>query len=376
MRPAIGSQAKALRGLRARWALFLILGAGWLAGIGWLVKLGQRDYVTGWLLAAALVFGVQAIFVWSDLPKNMPKGGKSLLPGFGPGTWLSFLRLTLISLLAGFFWPPPPGGWLAWLPFTLYVAFSVLDLLDGVAARFSGTASELGERLDIRLDGLGVLVATSLAYHYGAAGWWFLLVGVVRYAYVFGIWTRSRRGLDFHISENLWRRPIAGIQMGICATLLAPGLPRDFTVFLSTLSMAPFLANFLYDWLAGIGWLKIKWPLSAPLARQTWNWTAILLRAVIFATLCWRFVIGAPLEGSLLLEAALGFGLALGVTVRPLVVVLLVLMAIDSLAGTSAIIFIVTFFGMALLYLGGGEIALIKSEDKWMVRRAGDNTAS
>ena len=95
-----------------------------------------------------------------------------------------------LGLLAGFVFLPQPSGGLAWLPALLYTLAIMADYLDGYFARLTHHATVLGEILDIEFDALGILMATSLAVHYGQLPWWYLPIGLSRYLFLFGIWWR------------------------------------------------------------------------------------------------------------------------------------------------------------------------------------------
>ncbi len=363
----------ALFKLRARWALFLLIGllvilaSSSLLSVAWPVAAAQA-----WAVLAAGVFFAQLLIMWFDLPKNVSVINGKLLPRFGPGTWLSLGRVLVLSMLAGFLWPPRLAGWLAWLPFALYLFYCLADLADGYAARVSGVVTALGEKLDLDLDGRGLLVATLLAVHYEAAGWWFTLVGLARYLFVFAACVHKQLGGTFKLHPNSLRRQLAGAQMGIGVALLAPQLPTGVTVFVSTLSMFPFVGNFLFDWLVAAGWLRIK---KSSHRRKAWlalsGWGLLLTRLAL-ASLLILDLWGEQADLYFVLDVILGLIFLFGLAGRTAAFALLVETGF-RLQGQAvhALDFAILFLGMILLYLGIGEFAWRSIKEGWIFRRWG-----
>lgn len=354
--------AAALRSLRAQWALFSFLGAVALAASVWLLMTTWQPALS-WGFFAAVAFALQMAFLWLDLPFNKPSERRPLLAAFGLGTWVSLLRLLLLSALVAFVAFPQPDGLVGWLPFVVCLFFNVGDLLDGYLARVTGTSTRLGERMDLALDGRGVLVASLLAWHYGTAGWWYLLVGFARYLFVFGIWLRKRLGLHFISFENPLRRPLAGVQMGVGTALLAPGMPIELGLLASTLTMLPFLVNFTYDWLIGIGWMQQS---KRPLAARAWLDTLLLALRLAVGLLLY---IAAPPLATWLFGLAILFGI--GGRLSPFG--LLIAMSAGLLnAPTQLPDLALITLGLVLLYLGSGRFTLLGMNEGWLFRRQGE----
>ncbi|UCF91832.1 MAG: CDP-alcohol phosphatidyltransferase family protein, partial [Desulfobacterales bacterium] len=103
----------------------------------------------------------------SGLQANYHPQTKVWRPQLGLATWITLLRGILIAMLAGFIlqpWPPSdlPPLWLIWAPGLLYLAAAVLDYGDGLIARIRHHETRLGERLDLEIDALGLLIASFL----------------------------------------------------------------------------------------------------------------------------------------------------------------------------------------------------------------------
>jgi CDP-diacylglycerol---glycerol-3-phosphate 3-phosphatidyltransferase len=224
--------------------------------------------------------------LWRGLPLNHRPGERDLLPTLGPGTRLTLLRALCLALIAGFLCAPWPPGGLAWLIVLLYTLASIADYLDGYAARVRNHATRLGERLDMEYDGLGVLTVTLLAVSFGQLPWWYLGLGLARYAFVFGLWQRRRRGLPvYEIPPSAHRRLFAGFQMGFLSAVLWPIVPADGATLAGALFAAPMALGFGRDWLAASGRLDPAHPaykrVQRGLVRLTRYWLPPLWRVLL-----------------------------------------------------------------------------------------------
>jgi CDP-diacylglycerol--glycerol-3-phosphate 3-phosphatidyltransferase len=138
---------------------------------------------------------------------------------------------------------------------------AVLDFFDGWVARVTRRTSDLGEYLDMHWDGFGVMVACLLLIQYGQAPIWYILVGLARYLFVFGIWLRQRWGWTVYpLLPSRIRRGLAGSQMGFIAVILLPVFTPPATLVAATLFMIPFSIAFLRDWLTVSGVIKAAAP--------------------------------------------------------------------------------------------------------------------
>ena len=242
---------QALESLRKRWASILTLQALLLlAGTTVLLNWWTEGYAIRWLGLAALSSLVYLGILWRFLAFNSRPGEKILLPDLGPGNLLTILRGLFLALWMGFLFSPWPPGWLAWVPGLLYSIVAIADLFDGYLARKFDHQTLMGERLDLSLDGLGMLVASILLVQYGQVPAWYLLVGLARYLFVAGIWLRRMLGKPvFELSPNPTRRPFAGAQMGFAAVVLYPYFGPPGTALAAALFAVPFLVGFTVDWL-------------------------------------------------------------------------------------------------------------------------------
>jgi CDP-diacylglycerol--glycerol-3-phosphate 3-phosphatidyltransferase len=254
----------AMTSLRRQWAAQAVLsalaaGAAWAGLRAW----WGLGYATGWLATSGLVLGYLLWTLWRLLRYNQRQGEQVLLPSLGAGNTLTFVRGVLVAGLAGFLFWPRSEGWAAWIPGVFYTVAGLLDYLDGYLARITNHTTRLGELLDLNVDGIGVLAATLLVVQYGQAPWWYLLVGLVRYLFVFGLWLRRRLKLPIYdLPPSIRRRAFAGLQMGFLFVMLWPVFTPPATHLAALVFSVPFLGGFLYDWL-----LVCSGPHPGPLPR-------------------------------------------------------------------------------------------------------------
>ena len=92
-----------------------------------------------------------------------------------------------------------------------------------------------------------MLAACLLLIQYGQAPVWYILVGLARYLFVFGLWLRQKMGLtNYPLPPNRIRRGLAGSQMGFIAVILLPVFTPPATLVAATLFMTPFSIAFLH----------------------------------------------------------------------------------------------------------------------------------
>jgi CDP-diacylglycerol--glycerol-3-phosphate 3-phosphatidyltransferase len=149
----------------------------------------------------------------------------------------------------------------AWYPALLYTTGDLADYLDGYLARKTNQVTPLGEALDLEWDALGMLVAFSLAVHYGVLPVWFLALGFARYLYIFAVALRRRRGEPIHpLPPSDSRRPLAGLTMGFVSVMLWPIVPPDAAMLAGAFFFVPFAAGFLRDGLVVTGVIDAESP--------------------------------------------------------------------------------------------------------------------
>jgi len=232
--------------LQNKWVIFVVLAVlSTLGSAAAISALWSTENAFRWGLISGIVLFYQFIFLHRRLTTNHRLGEVDLLPTFGMGNALTMLRGVFFAWTAGFLFSPRPESILAWMPAVLYTTAIILDLVDGYAARVGNHTTELGTTLDTELDALGLLVAISLAVWYGTLPVWFLPIGAARYAFMFGLWLRERRGLPvFELPPSTSRRPIAGLTMGFTSAMLWPIVSPPGSILAGVLFLLPFAASF------------------------------------------------------------------------------------------------------------------------------------
>jgi CDP-diacylglycerol--glycerol-3-phosphate 3-phosphatidyltransferase len=311
------------------------------------------------------------------LKDNHRQGEMLLLPTLGAGNAVTLLRGLLLGLLAGFLFSPRPLSGLAWAPALLYTLAILADYLDGYLARVTHHATLLGETLDMEFDALGMLVATTLAVGYGQMPAWYLLPGLARYLFVFGMWLRSRQGKPVYpLAHKASRRMMAGFQMSFTSVLLWPLFSPPATVLAGVVFTLPFLAGFTEDWLevsGRIGPASHRYQAARRLATVVGTvWLPLLLRLVLAAIVLGSTIAG---QGSILglVMSIAAIMLALGVAGR--------LAALGLLVATCSVILthglevgngLMLVCTVAVTLLGSGAYSIWRPEDALLNRRAGE----
>jgi CDP-diacylglycerol--glycerol-3-phosphate 3-phosphatidyltransferase len=352
-----------------------------------------------WLALSGLALGYGLWVLWRNLLANHRLDESALLPTLGPGNLLSLTRGLCIGLLAGFLFGPWPPGALAWVIVALYTAADVSDYFDGYLARRANHVTPLGAALDIEFDGLGTLVVILLAISFGQLPPWYVVLGVARYLFLFGLWLRRRLNRPIHETPpSVHRRVFAGFQMGFLSVVLWPIMPRPMALLAGTIFGAATGLGFLRDWLVVSGAID---PASVAYRRAqsalfrlfaVWLpplWRALLavsmiaiLRAVwpILPPLAWRDLLagwGAPAP------AVPGIAAALTAIVGSTLVVLGVFGRVLSITLTVPIGFDIAARGLhwqnglalvCIIFLqlfGTGPLSLAPLDERFITHRLG-----
>jgi CDP-diacylglycerol--glycerol-3-phosphate 3-phosphatidyltransferase len=398
MKPQYPEAKSNLYSLRKRWAVLTVACFLALAASYMLFQSQWRPvFANRWLILTALGFIYLLWILWTGLPENYREGEDKLLSSLGAGNYLTILRGTLIAALMGFLLAPRPEGWVAWMPGVCYTLAAIIDLFDGYIARLTSQTTRLGEALDLKLDGLGVLAAALVATRYGQVPTWYVLVGIARYLFVAGLWLRKRLGKPvYELPESASRRPFAGAQMGFLAVALLPVFSPPGTYVAGILFAIPFLTGFARDWLLVCSVLKPglanyqKHATSVAGSRRhlLQQWIPLILRAATVSLTGVALVSKAEVHAALFQGSApAGLSLILMLLLQMIGLALIALGAAGRTA-TLAILFsvgiqqrlaVLTSLDVALMivatglfFLGTGPFSLWKPEDKIIRRRLGE----
>jgi len=369
---------------RRWWTVVIVFGLS--LGLGYLV-----NQTTRWVVIATIVVAYELWLLRRYLPYNHRQNDSKLLPSLGTGNALTMFRGLLLAWLAGFIVSPWPTGTMVFLPFFLYVLAALADGIDGYLARRTNHTTRLGEILDIEFDALGILLATALAINYGQLPWGFLILGLARYLFVFGIWWRNRQGKPVvDLPFSVTRRLLAGFQMGFIAVMLWPGVHPPATTLAGIVFAIPFLTIFIRDWLIVSGRIDPTAPTYLTIRRKLviWltYWLPVLLRIVAAVTTTSLVITSVfPIPDSATLNEVDPFLTSIvGLTFTSM---LLVVFGAAGRLATLGLIPLATAFilgtgldfsnglmlssTIAIMLLGTGAFSLWKPEDRFLNRRAG-----
>lgn len=205
----------------------LTLGAALVVTTAWLI--GSRYSLgPGYPLKAVVLYSLVLAIALGYVGSAHP------FPRFGIANLVTTVRAGIVSLVAALLGESPSAAWATAIVGAGAIV-TVLDGLDGQAARRTGMASPFGARFDMEIDALFVMTLSALVWTMGKAGAWILLAGLLRYVYMAAMipfaWMRRDS------PDSLRRKAICVIQIvglslvtfpafapplssGICAALL------------------------------------------------------------------------------------------------------------------------------------------------------------
>src|SRR3954470_13125976 len=108
-------------------------------------------------------------------------------PAFGIANYITAARAALVGaaiMKIG----KSPSLESVWSLVGMAITVTVLDGVDGWAARRFGQASAFGARFDMEVDALLIMALSVLAWTWDKAGAWVLLSGLLRYLFVGAGW--------------------------------------------------------------------------------------------------------------------------------------------------------------------------------------------
>jgi phosphatidylglycerophosphate synthase len=206
--PAIRRAAKgALPTILLATILGMLVTAALLGAVSATAGLG----VAGWIAGLATSSAATALLVTARM--------RSEQSAILPADWVTLTRALLIAGVAGLV----AESFVRPVSITALVTLStvalVLDAVDGQVARRTGTATELGARIDGEADAfLILLLSIAVSKDYGS---WVLAIGAARYALLLAGWLIP--WLAAPLPPRYWGKVVAAVQ-GIVLTVAASGL--------------------------------------------------------------------------------------------------------------------------------------------------------
>jgi len=139
----------------------------------------------------------------------------------------------------------------AWAVVTSAVAATMLDGVDGWAARRFGESSAFGARFDMEVDAALIMALSLLAWIWGKAGVWVLASGLLRYGFVAAgwVWPWMERPLE----PRRRRQTVCVIQIVALIVVVSPIAAPPFSSVAAAVALAVLAWSFAIDtaWLYG-----------------------------------------------------------------------------------------------------------------------------
>jgi len=335
-----------------------------------------------WLTLAAATMAVQMTVLWWALRFNHAPETAALFPALGVANGMTLTRGLLTCLMAGFLFGPAPQGWLAWAPAALYMTERVIDFFDGFVARYTCRETKLGSILDMEFDGLGILIAVGLAIQIEHLPLWYLLLGLGRQLFIFGIWMRQRLGWPvFDLPPSDHRRLIAGFQTGFISIILWPTWTVEVATFAAWLFAVPLIFSFGRDWLVVSATVDASTAsyqrLRCRAKRIFEQWLPVVARLAGAVLVGWMIGQGQLAGAALWLAAPAASLLLLGVVGRAAALVLAFIAAFAaSYSGLAFANGLLLFCAVFVLHLGSGRFALWTPEEYYLHAKLGERAES
>src|SRR5256886_4933801 len=183
----------ALPTIRLATILGILATAALLGVVSATAGLGAAGWIAGLATGTAAIALLATARVRSDQPAILP------------ADWVTLTRMLLIAGVAGLvadsFGRPVSTTALV----TLSSVALALDAIDGQVARWTGTATPLGARIDGEADAFLILVLSIfVSQDYGS---WVLAIGAARYALLLAGWLIP--GLRGPLPPRVWRQVVA-----------------------------------------------------------------------------------------------------------------------------------------------------------------------
>lgn len=195
------------------------------------------DFVAWSVLGSTLIFAI-SLCALPDHPFDR----------LGYANLVTAFRACLVSLLgAGIFCYDDLAsdrivlfGLVALVLFTL-----ALDGVDGYLARRYRQESAFGARFDMEIDALMILILSGAAALLDKAGWWVVLIGLMRYAFLAAGWLYPR--LEGELFPSFRRKLICVFQITALCLLLVPFVVPPVATGIAILALVLLTYSFAVD---------------------------------------------------------------------------------------------------------------------------------
>jgi len=167
-----------------------------------------------------------------------------MAPVSGIANSITSVRAVLtVAAAAAIARPQSPGA--AWFVVGAAVAATVLDGVDGWAARRFNQSTAFGARFDMEVDALLIMALSVLAWSWGKAGAWVILSGLLRYLFVAAgwIWPWMSRPLE----PKRRRQTVCVIQIVALIAAVSPIFVPPLSAFVAAIALAVLAWSFAVD---------------------------------------------------------------------------------------------------------------------------------
>jgi phosphatidylglycerophosphate synthase len=214
------------------------------------------DVPTSHLGASEALYAVLGII----LLRRVPDAARL---GVGAANRVTLARAALVlPVFALALRPPHPGPTAAWWVRGLSAAAMSLDFVDGRVARATGSSTRFGARFDMETDALLLLALSMLLRSGGKVGAWVILIGALRYLFVFAglLWPL----LNGALPPSLRRKTVCVWQGVTLVVALAPVTPGRAASALAAAALALLVYSFGVD----VWWLLAHGPAAPTLGGE------------------------------------------------------------------------------------------------------------
>ena len=198
-----------------------------------------------YLLVTVGLHGVMAAMLFNASRPGLPG------PGLGAANRVTLGRSVLVLSVAAMIpWGPVLGTQGLWWIIGAGSLALLLDGVDGRVARYTRTSTSFGARFDMELDAFLLLALSLLLWRTGPLGPWVILIGALRYLFVFASWFWP--ALQGPLPESMRRKTVCVVQGVGLLVALGPIIPPAMATAVAAIALAALIYSFVVDvvWLS------------------------------------------------------------------------------------------------------------------------------